>query len=237
MRLDRFRIPVVVGGALVSCLLLAGCGSEDTAGEGGDGGDDATATDQDGDPGGDDPDEGGSDELEFSFSLPGGDLSPLDLERDVHNALRRSCAEGQDALDQKWESFLNARAVLLYQSAVHVCFGDLDAGRALLDRAAAEHGWMGIAASEADCATYKAIVSVLEQRTQDGMTCPDGGTAPGWPETDAGGVHDDPRTPDIDERVTDTTTSSTGAPTSSPTTGTTPPTTAAPATAGPTSGA
>ena len=82
-----------------------------------------------------------------------------------------------------------------------------------------------------------AVVSVLEQRTQVGMVCPDGGAAPGWPATDPSRVHDDPRTPDVDERVSGTTSSSAATTSSAPTTATTVPPTAGPTTAGPTTAA
>ncbi|MCC8245927.1 hypothetical protein [Saccharothrix luteola] len=85
------------------------------------------------------------------------------------------------------------RNVLLYQAGVHLCRGEGSAGRGMYDRAS-RYGWAtntgADGSGEVDCATYRAVRSVLEQQASETFACAEG-RPPTWPtDTD----RDDPRT-------------------------------------------
>ena len=97
------------------------------------------------------------------------------------------------------------RNVLLHQAAVHLCRGAESAGRAVFERAS-RYGWAvnrgADGSGEVDCATYRAVRSVLEQQAPDSFPCVEG-RPPDWPDD----THrQDPRTDTTTAPTTRTTT-------------------------------
>ena len=152
----------------------------------------------------------------YTWRPPDGDLSPNDeLERGVHNALRIGCDRAQQQLDRLWEGFQSPRSVLLFQAAIELCRGDVEAARDLFGQASA-FSWEGLATAVPECVIYQRVVSVLSQVPHESVTCL-GGSGPTWPSSDEDVPRDDPRTPELDESVTTTTSASTSTTTSTTT--------------------
>lgn len=207
-------------------------GTATTAGDGSGqhrGGDDAGGTSRgDGGGGGGDGDGGGGDE--YSWSLPGGDLSPDGSTLQVaaaFGALRRGDCEGAASglgdFSGRPGDFNDSEREALYRAAIAVCSGDLERGRELA---------AGVRSTrfQGDCRLYKAIWSVLDQRPQAEIGCPGPeGTSSGTTgTTDTSGTETTTGTTDTTDGPT------TSEPTTSPTVSITEPT--APETGGPSTG-
>ncbi len=167
-------------------LLLGGCGGGALGGAGltggdadttpeasrADGGDPGAATDpRAGDGGSDVGSDGAGDEpddtVTYTWGLPGGDLS-VDAIGDVFNSLvAGDCATAATDL----EIFLVNDPVWtpgqeqLYRAAIAACANDLSGARTFLQDAS-------LTRHPGDCRLYKAVVSVVEQRAQESVDCP-----------------------------------------------------------------
>ncbi len=186
--------------------MLAGCGSgavegpdDEAASEdagGGNGGSGGGNTGGNGDGGGttggngrgngggtDNGGSGGGDE--FSWNLPGGDLSTDQIGEAFNRLQAGKCTreevenDGESAeewLDfqeprpgptdvRRW-IFMEAGQDELYEAAIAACKGDLDNAQTHLEMAS-------VGSHPGDCRLYQAIRSVLEQRPQGSIECPD----------------------------------------------------------------
>ncbi len=165
----------VTGALVVAALLVGGCGSgavdgpdEDDAAasdptDAGGGG----AGDDDGGDGGSSGDGGGgdTDRDRYSWSLPVGDITPDDPHILYEALLDGGCDGGAAAVATDQYRNLSDEQRRLYDAAIAVCRGDVEAGRSLF--AGAGHG-----GSRSMCFIYAAVVSVLEQQPPDTSGCP-----------------------------------------------------------------
>jgi hypothetical protein len=168
----RSRQVVLAVGCMIA-LEAAGCGSGAVTG----------------------PDDTGSDPV--VFALPVGNESALaaasDAERQVYNALRDGCDEGQAALDEHWRELPSERDVLLYQAAVEACAGHPAAAAQFIEAAETAGGEDGLQRARLTCSVFRAARGAVEQVEPRSVPCA-GGAAPTWP-TDQSDVRDrvDPR--------------------------------------------
>lgn len=126
-------------------------------------------------------------------------------EHPIYVALEQGeCGQAQEDLDRWWDDMYSPRNVLLYQSAIHVCRGEMDSSRRFFDQATDVYGWQGldhdVDGFMYDCQVYKSVRGYVERRDRDSFTCPSG-AAPRWPS----GPDDDPRTPEDESTMTVTT--------------------------------
>jgi hypothetical protein len=112
------------------------------------------------------PTTGAESEETFRFRLPGGKLS-VDNVSEVFNRLREGrCDEAENSLDGNVPLFgIPVGQEHLYRAAVAVCNQDLPTARVHLSQAS-------LTGHKGDCPLFKAIVSVLDQRAQEGIQCP-----------------------------------------------------------------
>ena len=143
----------------------------------------------------------------YGFGLPEGPRSPAGpvREDEIYLSLEQGlCDEAQAQLDRWWDQMNWPRSVLLYQAAIYVCADNGVEGRLLLDQATNTFGWQGLSYAiddyMYDCVVYRAVQSVLEQQDPESFPCPDG-APPEWPD----GPEDDPRTPEDESTITETT--------------------------------
>jgi hypothetical protein len=121
------------------------------------------------------------------WSLPRGKLTvQQEPERGVYNELVDGCDKGDWLLERDWVNFQSPRADYLFVAAVQVCWGQLDAGRAMFAEGASRYGgewanWAGVSGNVADGLVYQAIRSVLEQIRQDEVVCPGPAVTAGGP--------------------------------------------------------
>lgn len=190
--MSRFRCTYRrrAGGLVVALVLglAAACGSGATEGPDGDGGDDrdGAATDDangdgsgsggdggengsggDGGNGGGNGDgggNGGNGGEEYSWGLPGGDLTVDDVGQ-VFNTLRRGDCAGAEAALEGLAEFRSPTQRRLYRAAIAACSGDVDAAREIL-------GDGGITSHPGDCRLYRAIQSVVDRRSPSSVECP-----------------------------------------------------------------
>lgn len=143
---------------------------------------------------------------QYGWNLPEGPSSPATYENEIYTYLRyKDCGLAQQVLDDLWNGLKSPRNVPLYQAAVDLCGGKTTSARSMYARAAAlglqmHQGPGGTAA--VDCATLRAVRSVVDQVAQESVRCAPG-TPPPWP-TDEPIERDDPRT-DVVEGITTTT--------------------------------
>ncbi len=146
----------------------------------------------------------------YGWNLPKGPTSPTTNEDSIYTHLTNgSCGEAQDSLNRLWRGLTTPRNSPLYQAAIDLCGGRQSSARTMFAKAAAlglemHQGRNGSA--KVDCATLRAVRSVLEQIAQEAVECTPGST-PNWP-TDDEPSRDDPRT-DVVEGTTSTTTETT----------------------------
>jgi hypothetical protein len=146
----------------------------------------------------------------YPWKLPTGPSSPVTNEDVIYQPLTRNeCAYAQQRLDEYWNGLQTPRNPPLYQAAIELCKGRAPQAKQMFARAS-RFGWAmdeGPGSTGAvDCATYRAVRSVLEQRAPDTIGC-QRGEPPEWP-TDDPYRRDDPRT-DAVEGTTPTTTTTT----------------------------
>jgi hypothetical protein len=138
---------------------------------------------------------GGGDE--FSWSLPGGDLSTDQIGEAFNRLQAGKCTRGEVENDgesaEEWLDFQEPRPEPtdvrrwifmqpgqeeLYEAAIAACKGDLDNAQTHLEMAS-------VGTHPGDCRLYKAIRSVLEQRPQGSVECPDPPGEPGSSSTES----------------------------------------------------
>jgi hypothetical protein len=157
-----------------------------------------------------------TEEEDYDWGLPSGPDSPAGPVREhpiYMSLVNGACGDAQADLDRWWDQMHSPRGVLLYQAAIDLCTGDLDSGRRLLEQATNTYGWLGLSYAidgfMYDCEVFRSVQSVLEQQDRMGFECPEG-VAPEWPD----GLEDDPRTPEDESAVTETTVDGDGTTTS-----------------------
>lgn len=149
--------------------ILAACGSGATEGPDDDSVDDGfpAPTGQDDDASGGNRGDGGGDDgdIEFTFSLPTGPVGPTGEDDPVFEALRdQGCGAAQSELDSRRDRLVE-RAVLLYQAAIHLCWGDRDQAGQVFDQ-------ITLPLWTQACPWYQAIGSVLQQQQPSSIFCP-----------------------------------------------------------------
>ena len=115
-----------------------------------------------------DRDDASETENEFTWSLPGGDLS-VDGRGVVFNALAAGdCSGAERELDAALANGFGwaEQKENIFRAGIGACSGDLQSGRRFLELAA-------LTSYGGDCRIYMAVVSVLEQRQQSSVRCPD----------------------------------------------------------------
>ncbi|WP_198680413.1 hypothetical protein [Lentzea terrae] len=142
---------------------------------------------------------------QYGWNLPQGPSSPQNPENEIYYLLvAKACDTAQVALDENWNSLRSPRNVPLYQAAIDLCEGRTVSARSMFAKAVAlglqtHQGTDGTA--EVDCATIRAVRSVLDQVAQESVRCTPG-AVPQWL-VDEPSERDDPRT-DVIEGTTTT---------------------------------
>lgn len=108
-----------------------------------------------------------------------------------------TCGSAAERLDDGWFLVSSPRAVLTFQAAIDACRSDVPSARATFERAQSSFGFEGVFGAE--CDAYRSLLSVLEQRERDGVSCSLGNPVQ-WPSEDVD-RRDDPRTPMVDESL------------------------------------
>jgi hypothetical protein len=161
----------------LTTLLVAGCGpAAETGGptSSASGTTGATSSGEDTSSGGESPspttsgaETSTSEEAEFSWGLPGGDLSVDDIGAVFNRLVAGECDLARDTLPEYpgTGTVWTAGQIRLYQAAAAACSGDVSSAQGFLGEASVtEH--------PGDCRLYRAVVSVVEQRPQDDVQCP-----------------------------------------------------------------
>jgi hypothetical protein len=138
---------------------------------------------------------------DYDFDLPVGDESTGTsyVDPDLYRALAGGdCAAAQARIPLggtgNWSLALpEPRYLMLYQAAIDLCAGNRDRARRLVDRVERDRaaypdgwrglGWHGMALLEwHTCEVYRAVVSALERRDRDSVTCARSANGPpAWP--------------------------------------------------------
>lgn len=146
---------------------------------------------------------------QYGWTLPEGPSSPETRENEIYYLLvAKACDTAQVALDESWNVLSSPRNALLYQAAIDLCEGRTTGARTMFAKAAAVGLQVhpgGVRTAKVDCATIRAVRSVVDQVAPESVRCT-AGNVPQWP-VDEPSERDDPRT-DVVEGTTTTRTSS-----------------------------
>ncbi|MCW2700228.1 MAG: hypothetical protein JWQ45_1763 [Blastococcus sp.] len=142
----------------------------------------------------------GTDAPEFVWSLPSGDPS-VGTAGEIHGyqELLHRCAGAAAWVQENWPSFDNPRNVLVYLAAGYTCRGDLGQARTVQELMLDAYGLAALDLWPDVCAAYRATASVLAQAPPEGFDCP-GGEPPPWRADPSDPLQkDNPITPHVDE--------------------------------------
>jgi predicted small lipoprotein YifL len=242
-QLGRMHVPSrIMTAVFCMLLLLTGCGSgalsgpdgskgADTKSDGadtndtntGDGGRSSSGTGGSNGGSGSSDNAGGNggkrkDRFDYSFSLPLGDRNQSDNLFHVHEPLKKNdCAGAQKALEEYWSTF-SPGEVLLYQSAIYACRGDIQQATSLYNRAVA-FGWYLPKGQSNACFAQQAVQSFIDQKPVSSWECEEQRAKKSYPNNEPLDPRDNGNDafPDTEQRSVDESSSTTDSSSTQPT--------------------